>query len=208
MNGAFLEELASAAPTPGGGGASAYVGALASALASMVGNLTVGKARYEDVRPEVEGSLGRLAAIRERLLQLVSADADAFTPLARAYKMPDDTPDQIVSKSLAMQSALIDACEVPLDIMENCIEVLHECEFMARNGSKMALSDAGVAALFAKAALLGASLNVYINLQSMTDESLVVRYRSRADELCANGQELADSIYEYVASKLGATALW
>lgn len=208
MDTAFIEELASVSPVPGGGGASAYVGALASALASMVGNLTVGKKKYADVEAEALESLNRLSDIRGRLLQLIEDDAQAFLPLSEAYKMPDNTPDEIVSKSIAMQSALISACEVPLDIMQNCMEVLHECDFMAHCGSKIVLSDAGVAALFAKAGLLGASLNVYINLQSMTDEKLIEQYQSRADQLCSDGQELADNIYEYVAHKLGAPALW
>ena len=106
MDTSFVEELASAAPTPGGGGASAYCGALACALASMVGNLTVGKKTYAQVEPEVYMRLEKLADLRGRLLGLVGADAEAFGPLAAAYRMPKDTPEQIAAKQAAIQDTL------------------------------------------------------------------------------------------------------
>ena len=202
MQSEFVEELASAAPTPGGGGASAYCGALASALASMVGNLTVGKKRYADVEDEVRASLGRLEQIREELLGLVDADAEAFQPLAAAYRMPSDSPEAIVAKDAALQEALIGAIEVPLQIMEACCAALSETQFMAQKGSRMALSDAGVAAVFAKAALQGASLNVRINLSSMTDESKRSAYAERMDALLAKGCALADATYLSVVDEV------
>ena len=111
MDTSFVEELASAAPTPGGGGASAYCGALACALASMVGNLTVGKKTYAQVEPEVYMRLEKLADLRGRLLGLVGADAEAFGPLAEAYRMPKDTPEQLEAKQAAIQDALVGATE-------------------------------------------------------------------------------------------------
>lgn len=201
---AFVDELASSAPTPGGGGASAYCGALASALASMVGNLTVGKKRYADVEDEVRASLERLAEVRGRLVKLVDEDARAFTPLAAAYRMPKETPDELAAKERALQQALAGACEAPLEIMRACAQVIDECAFMARSGSRMALSDAGVAVAFAKAALLGASLNVYINVSSIADAARAEVYRSEADVLIAEGTAQADEVYAYVADQLGA----
>lgn len=200
----FVDELASAAPTPGGGGASAYCGALASALASMVGNLTVGKKRYADVEEEMRASLARLENVRGRLMKLVEEDARAFEPLAAAYRMPRETSEQIAAKDAALQAALAGACEVPLEIMRACADVIGECDLMARDGSRMAVSDAGVAVAFAKAALLGASLNVYINVGSMTDADRAARYRAEADRLIADGSTLADEVYAYVADRLGA----
>lgn len=200
----FLNELASSAPTPGGGGASAYCGALASALASMVGNLTVGKKRYADVEEDVCASLERLDALRVRLVELVEEDEQAFEPLAAAYRMPKETSEEQVAKEEALQQALVGACEVPLEIMRRCVQVVDECAFMAENGSRMALSDAGVAAAFAKAALQGASLNVYINVGSLADGARADAYRDEADALIAQGSARADEVYAYVASELGA----
>lgn len=203
MDTAFVDELASAAPTPGGGGASAYCGALAAALASMVGNLTVGKRTYVGVEPEVRASLKRLERLRYELLDLVDGDARAFAPLATAYRMSTETPEQREQKQEALQEALVGATEVPLQIMELCVAVLVEVDFMGRNGSRMARSDAGVAAVFAKAALQGASLNVRINVASIADAAVADSYRAKMDKLLAEGQLLADETYQYVVSCLG-----
>lgn len=202
MDIAFIEELASASPTPGGGGASAYGGALASALASMVGNLTVGKKAYAAVEDQMQASLRTLESLRGCLLDLVEADGRAFEPLAAAYRMPKSTPEEQAAKESALQAALVEATEVPLAIMQACVDVLQETKLMADSGSRMAVSDAGVAAVFAKAALQGASLNVRINLASMVDEARVVQYRLKMDELLREGEALADGIYRNVVESL------
>ncbi len=204
MNTEFLEKLASADATPGGGGAAAYVGALASSLASMVANLTVGKKTYAAVEDRVKATLGHLAILRDHLIELVDADAQAFEPLAAAYRMPKNTPVEIEAKEYALQEALVGACDVPLEIMRTCLEVINECDFLAREGSKMAISDAGVAVACAKAAIYGASLNVYINIKSMNDEQRADSYRKKADELIESGCSQADDIYAYVAGQIDA----
>ena len=185
MDTTFIDELASAAPTPGGGGAAAYAGALASALASMVGNLTVGKSRYADVEDEVRASLSRLEELRARLVALVDEDARAFEPLAAAYRLPKATPEEQAAKNAALQRALVDA-------------VLDEADYLARHGSKMARSDAGVAAAFVRAASDGASLNVYINVASMDDADRAARYRAEAELLAARTRERCDELFDYV----------
>ena len=164
VNTEFIEALASKAPTPGGGGASAYVGALASALASMVGNLTVGKKKYADVEERVQAELLELEATRLRLLELIDADAEAFAPLAAAYGLPRGTEEETAAQRAALQVALVDACEVPLEIMRQCVQVIESCVFLGCHGSVLAVSDAGAGAVLAKAALLAASLNVRINI--------------------------------------------
>lgn len=198
----FIMELASKAPTPGGGGASAYVGALASALGSMVGNLTVGKKRYEAVEADTYIVLEKLADERTALIGLVDEDARAFAPLAAAYGMPKATPEEQAAKNEAMQHALIDACEVPLAIMRSCTRVLELCEFLAYNGSRMVLSDVGVAVAFGKAALLGASLNVYINAKDINDRPRADAYTDEADRLIEAGSGLADTLYAYVLDEI------
>ncbi len=204
MDTEFLEELASASSTPGGGGASAYCGAIAAALASMVCNLTIGKAKFSDVESEVVGCLGRLSILRSRLVSLVDEDAQAFGPLAAAYRMPKENDALIEARTAAIQEGLILACEPPLAMMRAIIDVLHECDFIARNGSKMAISDAGACALIAKAALMSASLNVYINADSMSTDQDRQRFIDEADALVSRGVELADAIYLHVASEIGS----
>lgn len=198
----FLDELASKAPTPGGGGAAAYCGALAAALGSMVGNLTAGKPRYAEVEAEMRSELDRLDAARARLVALVSEDAAAFAPVAAAYKMPKATPEEAAAKENALQAALTGACEVPLEIMRQCAAVLDSCEFMAHHGSRLAVTDAGVAAVFAKAAVQGARLNVLINVELMSDAVQTRAYREEADGLARAACEKADAVYVYVEGVL------
>lgn len=198
----FISELATKAPTPGGGGASAYCGALASALASMVGNLTVGKKKYASVETEVEQALEELASLREGLIALIDADAQAFEPLAASWKMPASTPREQEIKRRATQAALVDACAVPLEIMGACAKVIVLCEFMAHNGSVMALSDAGVAALFAQAALEGASLNIIINAQSLEDEAIAADFMTKQRVLIETYGNKARETYLFVRAQL------
>ena len=198
----FLDELASKAPTPGGGGASAYVGAVAAALASMVGHLTEGKKTYAAVEPQVKEHLAFLEGLREQLLGLIDADAQAFTPLAAAYGMPKETPEQQQAKEQALQTALSDACSVPLQIMKVCCTVLDEADFMAHNGSKLAVSDAGASAIFARAAVEAASLNIFINTGTMADKELAARFEAQADELIAQANSKAQSIVAYVMAAI------
>ena len=202
----FIDQLASAAPTPGGGGASACVGALASALASMVGNLTVGKKTYADVEDDVRASLARLAALRGRLLALVDEDARAFEPLAAAYRLPKATPEEQAAKNAALQQALVGACDVPLAIMRAVAEVVDETEYLAHHGSRMARSDAGVAAAFARAASDGASLNVYINVASMDDADRAARYREETDALAARTRARCDDVFDFVKTAVSSVS--
>lgn len=199
----FIEALASKAPTPGGGGASAYAGALASALASMVGNLTVGKKKYAEVEERVQSELLELADTRLRLLELIDADAAAFAPLAAAYGMPRGTDEEAAAQKAALQAALVDACEVPLEIMRQCVQVVESCVFLAKHGSALAVSDAGAGAVLAKAALLAASLNVRINIASMDDTARADAYREEMEELIDAGCALADDVYDDVVRRLG-----
>lgn len=198
----FIDELASAAPTPGGGGASAYAGALAAALASMVGNLTVGKKTYADVEDEVRASLERLDALRARLVALVDEDARAFEPLAAAYRMPKATPEEQAAKNAALQQALVGASDVPLAIMRAVADVVDEADYLAHHGSKMARSDAGVAAAFARAASDGASLNIFINAASMDDAAQAARYRGEAESLAARTRERCDELFDFVKTSV------
>lgn len=199
---AFLEDLAGNAPAPGGGGAAALVGAAGAALGNMVGSLTVGKKKYAAVEADILVLNRRAVALRKRLEGLVQADADAFTPLAAAYKLPKETPEQQAHKAAVLEAALEGACAVPLEIMSACCEGITLAAEYAEKGSVMAVSDAGCAALFCKAALQAAGLNVSINTRLMADNAHAAALNAQADAMLAEFVPQADQIYEKLTHSL------
>ena len=199
---AFLEDLAGSAPAPGGGGAAALVGAAGAALGNMVGSLTVGKKKYAAVETDILILNRRAAALRKRLEGLVQADADAFTPLAAAYKLPKETPEQQAHKAAVLETALDGACAVPLEIMSACCEGITLAAEYAEKGSVMAVSDAGCAALFCKAALQAAGLNVSINTRLMADNAHAAALNAQADAMLAEFVPQADQIHEKLTHSL------
>ena len=198
----FLAELASKAPTPGGGGTAALVGAAGVALGSMVGSLTIGKKKYAAVEADIQALNARAEVLRKELEALVQADAEAFAPLAAAYGLPKDTPEQAAHKAAVLEKALDAACAVPLQIMEKCAEGITLAEEYAAKGSVLAVSDAGCAATLCKAALQAASLNVFINTKLMTDRSCAGALDARADSLLNEFVPRADAVFESVMQKL------
>ena len=198
----FLAELASKAPTPGGGGTAALVGAAGVALGSMVGSLTIGKKKYAAVEADIQALNARSDILRKELEALVQADAEAFAPLAAAYGLPKDTPEQAAHKAAVLESALDAACAVPLQIMEKCAEGIVLVEEYAAKGSVMAVSDAGCAAALCKAALQAASLNVFINTKLMADRSRADVLDAKADNLLNEFVPRADAVFESVMQKL------
>ena len=199
---AFLEDLAGSTPAPGGGGAAALVGAAGAALGNMVGSLTVGKKKYAAVEADILVLNHRAATLRKRLEGLVQADADAFTPLAAAYKLPKETPEQQAHKAAVLEAALEGACAVPLEIMSACCEGITLAAEYAEKGSVMAVSDAGCAALFCKAALQAAGLNVSINTRLMADNAHAAALNAQADAMLAKFVPQADQIYEKLTHSL------
>ncbi|MCD8086095.1 MAG: cyclodeaminase/cyclohydrolase family protein [Clostridiales bacterium] len=199
---AFLEALSTKAAVPGGGGASALVGAVGVALGNMVGSLTVGKKKYAAVEEEMQRLNRESAALRARLEELVTADAEAFAPLSKAYGLPASTPEEQAHKAAVMEEALDRACAVPMDIMRTCCKAISLIEVYAAKGSVMAVSDAGVAAACCKAALQGASLNVFINTCSMTDRDKAESLNREAEELLATWCPRADKVFQDVMGRL------
>jgi formiminotetrahydrofolate cyclodeaminase len=198
----FIDQLASKEPVPGGGGASAFVGSLGIALGSMVGNLTVGKKKYADVEEDMSRLLKDSRKLTHRFNSLVLRDAEVFKPLADAYGMPTGTEEEKALKEKVLQAALIDAATVPLEIAESSVEALYLLEEYAWKGSRLVVSDAGVGATFCKAALLGAKLNVLINLKLMKNEALKIALNERLETALNVGIPLADKIYNYVEGEL------
>ncbi len=194
----FLSELSSNAPVPGGGGASAAVGAFAAALGMMVTNLTIGKKKYADYEEEVKAVRDRLEGLRDQLIDLVDGDAVAFEPLSKAYSIPKDDPE----RDTIMENALYEASVVPMSIMETVLAAAKELEVLVEKGSKLAVSDVGVGILFAQAAIEGASLNVYINTKSMKDRDRAAALDAKADAIIAEGAALKARIYSGVLAAI------
>jgi len=190
--------LASKAAVPGGGGASALVGAVATALGNMVGSLTTGKKKYADVEADIVALKAKSDELQSELLELMDKDAEAFEPLSRAYGLPKDDPN----RDSIMEAALRTATAVPLDIMRTIAKAIDVIAEFAAKGSALAISDAGVGAVFAKAALQGASLNVFINTKSMTDRKYAADIEAEADKLLGIYTSKADAVYGAVVGRL------
>ena len=194
----FLSELSSGAPVPGGGGASALAGAAASALASMVANLTTGKKKYAEYQGEIDEILVKTAALVKDFEKLIEKDAEVFEPLSKAYSIPKDEP----GRDEILEEALNTACSAPYEIVMKTKEA---CDIIVRLetiGSRLALSDVGVAATMLQTAAKGAAMNVYINTKLMKN-------RARAEELNAETVKTVEevdskcvSVYESVKSSL------
>lgn len=198
----FVEILSTKAPVPGGGGASALVGALGTALGNMVGSLTVGKKKYADVEADIIALKEKADALQKDFLRLVEEDAKVFEPLSKAYGMPKDTEEEKAEKARVMEIVLKDACSVPMEIMRKCCEAINIIEEFAAKGSVIALSDAGVGAAFCKAALYGASLNVFINTKSMANREYAESLNKEAEEMMAVYGAKADAVFEGVNARL------
>lgn len=198
----FLQRLASKDAVPGGGGAAALVGAAGVALGNMVGCLTAGKKKYAAVEPEILAMNEQAEKLRRELETLVRADAEAFAPLAAAYGLPKETPEQAAYKAAVLESALDTACKVPLEIMQKCAQGIVLAGEYAAKGSVLAVSDAGCAAALCKAALQAASLNVFINTKLMTDRAHAAQLDAQADALLSEFVPKADEAFVSVTERL------
>ncbi len=201
----FIELLASKNPVPGGGGASAYAGSLGMALGSMVGNLTLGKKKYDSVQEDIKILLKKSEDIIHTLNELVEKDAKAFYPLSQAYSLPSGTEVEKKAKDEALQNALVEATLVPLKIAQVCKEAIDLHEEYALKGSRIAISDVGAGVILCKAALQGAKLNVLINTAIMKDEKLKEKILTQLEELEQAGLTKAEQIYSEIEQALRRT---
>ena len=190
----FTEALASKAAVPGGGGASALVGALGIALGNMVGELTVGKKKYADVENDIKVLMERAEDLRKRLLACVECDAEAFAPLSRAYGIPKDNP----GRDEIMEACLRDAAAVPLEILDLCCEAIELQRGFADKGSVLAVSDAATGVVFCWSAMYGAAVNVKVNTKAMKDRAYADAVNARVDEKMAEYWPVAEKVYEDV----------
>ena len=190
----FTEELCSNAPVPGGGGASALMGALSASLCSMVGELTTGKKKYAEYQIDIERILGDAKYLNGELLDLMQKDADAFEPLSKAYGIPKDDPE----RDDILEAALIVAAQAPYDIVMKCKEVAAIVEELVTKGSRLAISDVGVAAAACRAAATGAAMNVYINTKLMKNREYAVNLNNETNAAVDEIVAICDKAYKEV----------
>ncbi len=200
---AFLDDLASAAPTPGGGSAAAVMGAMGAALVSMVCNVTLGKKGQEAVESEMKAVRDLSERLRARLTAMVAADIAAFDGLMAAYRLPKASEAEKESRGTAIQDNLRAATETPLECARACAEVIALSRRAGQSGFSGVVSDAGVAALSANAALRSAALNVFINVPTLKDRDFAAQATSEIErllELCARE---SDAVFTLVRNRLG-----
>ena len=190
----FTEQLASPAPVPGGGGASALVGAIGVALGDMVGELTVGKKKYADVEDEIRALMARAQELRVRLLSCVEKDAKMFEPLSKAYGIPKDDP----TRDEVMERCLHDAASAPLEIFDLCCECIELQKAFAEKGSKLVISDAATGVVFCWSAMYGAAVNVKVNTKLMKDRAYADGINAHIDEAMAKYWPIAEKVYQDV----------
>lgn len=200
--GAFTEALASSAPTPAGGGASALAGAVGASLGMMVANLTTGKKKYARYEQELQELIPRLEKLRKRFLRLADEDEALFMPLSRAYKLPRNTAEEQEARARVMETCLEGACRVPVETMEACLEALSVMHRLSHIGTRLAVSDVGIAARLLWASMSGAFLNVVINTREMQDRQRAEELYRHGEALLSEGRACSEAVYEAVLLEL------
>lgn len=195
----FTEQIASKAPVPGGGGASALAGAVGIALCDMVGELTVGKKKYAAVEDDLRALMEKAQDLRVRLLACIEKDAVAFEPLSRAYGIPKDDP----SRPEIMEACLREAAAAPLEILDLCCEAIAVAQEFASKGSPLVISDAATGAMICQGALYGAAVNVRVNTASMKDRAYAEEMNRHVDRALETYIPLAEEIYRNVTGRIG-----
>ena len=199
----FADETARESPAPGGGSVSAYMGALGAALGTMVANLSSHKPGWDDRWETFSQWAEKGMAIEQELLQLVDDDTEAFNRIMAAFGMPKTTEEEKRMRSEAIQQATLDAAQVPLHTMKRSMQVFALCKAMVEQGNPNSVSDAGVGALAARAAVVGAGLNVKINASSLKDKTLAGTLIQEADALIAKAKAEEQAILDLVDRVIG-----
>ena len=198
----FLDELASKASTPGGGGGAAVNGAIGAALISMVANFTIGKKGYEDVQDEFNRILTQSEDLRAKLTDAIKDDVDVFNRVMAAYGMPKESEGEKKLRTEGIQSALKEATDVPLTCAKLCRQVIDLSQSAAEKGNTNVISDAGVALLAGYAGLRSAALNVYINIGGIKDKEFADSRRQQLEALLDGLEVFKEDVYDLVKSKL------
>ncbi|MBV1757833.1 MAG: cyclodeaminase/cyclohydrolase family protein [Dethiosulfatibacter sp.] len=179
----FTINTASDSPVPGGGSIAAVCGALSASLTSMVANLTVGKKKYADVENEMIDIAQKSESIRQKMLDYIEEDCDAFNEVMDAFKLPKETEEEKSKRTNAIQDGLKKAASVPFEIAATAYEIMDLAEFVVLKGNSNAVTDGLISAMTARTAVLAALLNVKINLDSLKDEVFVENLRKKVNTL-------------------------
>jgi formiminotetrahydrofolate cyclodeaminase len=198
----YLDDAAGKKPAPGGGSVSACVGALGAALVSMVCNLTVGREKFAGVDAEMSALVEKSEAARVKLEQLLQDDTTAYNGVIDAYKMPKETAEEKAARKAAVQAGLIVAADVPLEICRVAVEVCRLSKTAAELGNPQAVTDAGIGAILGEAAVVGAALNVRINLGSIEDCDYTGAAAAEIDQIEAEAAALRAEVLATTLSKL------
>jgi len=189
----FITKLSSKDPTPGGGGASALIGAVSAALCSMVANLTTGKKKYAEYQADIDEILSRLSNSIPTLLELIDKDAEVFEPLSAAYSAKDDE---------LLEKALVTACSVPMELLKELANLVDIIEQLAVKGSKLAVSDVGVAASACRCAMESAVMNIYINTKMMKNVDYAKQVNAEAKQMLNDGITRCNAVYKQITEDL------
>lgn len=198
----FLAETAGNAPVPGGGSISALNGAIATALTEMVANLTLGKKKYAEVEGQMKTIAVEAAMIRERLIRDIDRDSEAYERVFAAFKLPRDTEEQMAVRDQSIQEATKEAARVPLRVAEEVASVMETIIYVAHKGNRNAVTDACVAMMAARTCVLGALLNVRINLSSIHDETFVQMMTAKADFLESEAVRIEKKLLDWIKTIL------
>jgi len=198
----FLEDTASKTPTPGGGSVAALVGSLGAALLCMVGNFTLGKPKFEKVERDVREILKEADKLKGKLSGLIQKDIEVYARFSQTSRMPRDTSELKEKRRQALQIALKDATQVPLTTAKLALRLLELAQLLVSKGNPNLITDVGVGALLADAALQSAALNVQINLGYIKDEEFIKRTSSVLSSMLSQGQEIKDKVIKGVRDAL------
>ena len=190
----FAMQTASNEPVPGGGSISALAGSLAAALTEMVAGLTIGKKKYADVEEEMKAAVEPMKAVCAQLLDDIKRDSESFDQYMQALTLPKETEEEKAARTEAMQNGLKAAVAVPLSVAKAACGILPYAETMVVKGNKTAVTDALVATMMARTAVLGAGFNVKINLESIKDQEYVDRIGKEVAELEKQAVEMEKKI--------------
>lgn len=179
----FVDITGSDAPAPGGGSVAALAGALGAALAGMVANLTIGKKKYADAEEEMKEIAPKAAELQKELVACIDRDSSSFNLYMDALGLPKDTEEQKAVRKQKMQDGLKAAAQVPLECAQTAAKIFPLAEAVVQRGNKNAVTDGLVASMMARTAVLGALLNVRINLGSIKDEAFVADLAAKCDAL-------------------------
>lgn len=199
---AFLGDLASSAPTPGGGSVAGLSGAMAAGLVSMVCSLTIGKKQFADIEDEVRSILEQAEALRREFQSLAQQDIEVFGRLSATYKLPRTTDADAATRRAAIQQVTHSAADVPLRTAQAAATLVPLCTSLAGRCARLVVSDVGVAALLARATVQSAILNVEINLAGLEDAIFVRETRAQLEDLSVGLSEEIEGILAIVRNRI------